>query len=41
VPKSLENSIAEVDRYRKRGDLLLAYDKASEYVRSYPESEAL
>lgn len=41
MAKSLSKAIEEVKRLREDGDLLLAYDRAREYVDFYPDSEEL
>ena len=41
VPKTLPNAAAEVKRLLDQGDLLLAFDRASEHLRRYPDSELL
>jgi class 3 adenylate cyclase/tetratricopeptide (TPR) repeat protein len=41
VARSLPKAIEDVKRLREDGDLLLAYDRAREYVEIYPDSEEL
>jgi hypothetical protein len=41
VPKSLLKAIAEVERLLEQGDLLLAFDRASEHLRRHPDAEIL
>ncbi len=41
VRKSLPNAIAEVERLLEQGDLLLAFDRASEHLQRYPDDEVL
>jgi len=41
VPKSLLKAVAEVERLLEQGDLLLAFDRASEELSRHPDSEIL
>lgn len=41
MPKSPSKAIAEVDRLLEHGDLLLAFDRASEHLGRHPDAEIL
>jgi len=41
MPQSLESAVADVDRSLESGDLLLAFDRACEYLKEFPEAETL
>jgi class 3 adenylate cyclase len=38
---NLQDAIADVERLREHGDLLLAFDRAEEHLEAYPDSEKL
>ena len=41
MPKNLSKAVAEVERLLEQGDLLLAFDRASEHLRRHPDAEIL
>ena len=41
MPKGLSKAIAEVERLLEQGDLLLAFDRASEQLSRHPDAEIL